>query len=245
MIHKSWSAKLTDISQSYDTNVGERAGLLSGGQKQRIAIARSIISNPPILLLDEATSALDAHSEGVVQAALDKVSKSRTTLVIAHKLATVMKADNIVVMDQGEVVEQGTHQELLAKDGRYAALVKAQELGSSKTETSLDSLHDPEKWKASEVTLASFEGDKEFAEMPMTLTGGRPDSANQFRPSSFLVLLWTFLGENGNLWPQYLVCLLVAIIGGEFFQHKSRGPTADHYVLPVRRCVSCSSDHPY
>lgn len=86
------------LSDGYDTNVGERAGLLSGGQKQRIAIARSIISNPPILLLDEATSALDANSEQIVQHALDKVSRSHTTIVIAHKLATVMRADNIIVL---------------------------------------------------------------------------------------------------------------------------------------------------
>jgi ATP-binding cassette subfamily B (MDR/TAP) protein 1 len=93
------------LADGYDTNVGERAGLLSGGQKQRIAIARSIISNPPILLLDEATSALDANSEAVVQQALDKVSQSRTTIVIAHKLATVMRADNIIVLGQGKVLE--------------------------------------------------------------------------------------------------------------------------------------------
>jgi ATP-binding cassette subfamily B (MDR/TAP) protein 1 len=116
------------LTDGYDTNVGERGGLLSGGQKQRIAIARSIISNPPVLLLDEATSALDANSEKMVQQALDRVSRSRTTIVIAHKLATVMKADNIIVFGQGKVLEQGTHETLLQHQGPYASLVNAQSL---------------------------------------------------------------------------------------------------------------------
>lgn len=103
--------------------------MLSGGQRQRIAIARSIVSNPKILLLDEATSALDPKAEKVVQDALNNVSRQRTTLVIAHKLATIKAADSIAVMSEGTVVEQGTHSELIDKGGRYAALVSAQDLG--------------------------------------------------------------------------------------------------------------------
>lgn len=124
---------ITELPEGYDTETGERAGLLSGGQKQRIAIARSIISNPAILLLDEATSALDPHSEGAVQQALDKASKNRTTVVIAHKLATIKNADNIVVMSQGRIVEQGSHYQLLEKDGVYAKLVRIQDLGKNST----------------------------------------------------------------------------------------------------------------
>jgi len=103
--------------------------MLSGGQKQRIAIARSIISDPKILLLDEATASLDVKAEDVVQDALSEISVDRTTLVIAHKLATVQKADKIIVMANGAIVEQGTHLALLKKDGYYAALVAAQDLG--------------------------------------------------------------------------------------------------------------------
>ena len=107
------------LPQGYYTKLGENAGTLSGGQRQRISIARSIVSNPRILLFDEATSALDPRAEKVVQDALDRVSKDKTTLVIAHKLATIMSADNIAVMNSGKVVEQGTHHELLECDGLY------------------------------------------------------------------------------------------------------------------------------
>ncbi|PLB50306.1 putative ABC transporter [Aspergillus steynii IBT 23096] len=117
------------LPQGYQTQVGERASMLSGGQKQRLVIARSVISDPQILLLDEATSALDPRSEGIVQEALNKVSVNKTTLIIAHKLSTIQSADNIVVISHGEVVEQGTHNELLALNGQYAALVQAQDLG--------------------------------------------------------------------------------------------------------------------
>ncbi|WP_413710227.1 ABC transporter transmembrane domain-containing protein [Rhizobium sp. Rhizsp82] len=114
------------LSNGYDTEVGERGITLSGGQRQRIAIARAILKNAPILLLDEATSALDAESETLVQKALDGLMQGRTTLVIAHRLATVLKADRILVMDQGRVVEEGTHQTLIRHGGIYAKLAKLQ-----------------------------------------------------------------------------------------------------------------------
>lgn len=130
---------VSKLPEGYNTRIGERGGLLSGGQKQRIAIARSIISEPKVLLLDEATSALDPHAEGIVQKALDNVSKDRTTIVIAHKLATIREADNIVVMAKGRILEQGTHDSLLAANGAYARLVQAQTLTSSAASDVADS----------------------------------------------------------------------------------------------------------
>ncbi|NKK78164.1 ABC transporter transmembrane domain-containing protein [Rhizobium leguminosarum] len=114
------------LDQGYETEVGERGITLSGGQRQRIAIARAILKNAPVLLLDEATSALDAESETLVQKALDGLVDGRTTLVIAHRLATVLKADRILVMDQGRIVEEGTHQSLIRHGGIYARLARLQ-----------------------------------------------------------------------------------------------------------------------
>ncbi|MCF6367750.1 ABC transporter transmembrane domain-containing protein [Rhizobium halophilum] len=117
---------ISKLDHGYETLIGERGITLSGGQRQRIAIARAILRNAPVLLLDEATSALDAESETLVQKALDGLMKDRTTLVIAHRLATVLKADRILVMDEGHIVEEGTHQTLIAKGGLYARLARLQ-----------------------------------------------------------------------------------------------------------------------
>jgi ATP-binding cassette subfamily B protein len=124
---------IMSLPDGYETLVGERGYRFSGGEKQRIAIARTILRNPPILVLDEATSALDTQTERLVQEALERLAAGRTTIAIAHRLSTVRDADQIVVLDRGRVAEIGTHDELVALGGRYAALVARdaeQELGS-------------------------------------------------------------------------------------------------------------------
>jgi ATP-binding cassette, subfamily B, heavy metal transporter len=123
------------MPKGYDTEVGERGLKLSGGEKQRVAIARTILKGPPILLLDEATSALDSHTEREIQDALDRVSRNRTTLVIAHRLSTIVDSDEIIVLDQGAIVERGTHQQLLAKGGLYASMWNRQREAEQARET--------------------------------------------------------------------------------------------------------------
>ena len=115
-----------DLPQGLDTNIGDAGGKLSGGQKQRLSIARAVLKNPPIMILDEATSALDSESERLVQQALEKMMQNRTSIVIAHRLSTIQKADLIVVMQKGQIIEQGTHNELLEKEGMYSKLVSMQ-----------------------------------------------------------------------------------------------------------------------
>ena len=117
---------LTALPEGYDTYVGERGIMLSGGQKQRIAIARAILRDAPVLLLDEATSALDAESERAVQQAVTELSADRTTLIVAHRLATVKQADRIVVFEAGQIVAEGTHEDLVAGGGLYARLARLQ-----------------------------------------------------------------------------------------------------------------------
>jgi subfamily B ATP-binding cassette protein MsbA len=117
-----------ELPEGIETNIGDSGNKLSGGQKQRLSIARAVLKNPPIMILDEATSALDTESERLVQDALDKMMKNRTSIVIAHRLSTIQKADTIIVLQKGKIVEQGTHEELIKKQGMYNKLVEMQSI---------------------------------------------------------------------------------------------------------------------
>jgi len=117
---------IVELPNGYDTVIGERGIFLSGGQRQRLAIARAVLIDAPVLVLDEATSALDAESEQLVQRAIANLIRDRTTIVIAHRLSTVRRADLIVVMERGQIIEQGTHAELLARGGQYQRLYELQ-----------------------------------------------------------------------------------------------------------------------
>lgn len=202
------------LPEGYDTQVGERASMLSGGQRQRVAIARSIISDPKVLLLDEATSALDPRAERVVQDALERVSAQKTTLIIAHKLATVMKADNIAVMTSGKVVEQGSHSELLARDGLYAAMVRAQDLGGQTGEAEFQDGSEEQ------------DGDKNTLDRPLTLqrtqTEGLPNDLQKEVEHlsaetvgySLIKCIYLMLKEHPDLYLWYAVTAFGSIIGG-------------------------------
>ncbi|MBQ6585161.1 MAG: ATP-binding cassette domain-containing protein, partial [Alistipes sp.] len=119
---------IVNTAEGYNTNIGDRGAKLSGGQRQRLSIARAVLKNPEFLILDEATSALDTESEQLVQQALTRMLQGRTSVVIAHRLSTIHHADKIIVIDEGRIAEQGTHDELIARGGIYAKLIEMQSL---------------------------------------------------------------------------------------------------------------------
>jgi ATP-binding cassette subfamily B (MDR/TAP) protein 1 len=210
---------ISQLPNGYDTDIGQRGGLLSGGQKQRIAIARSLVSNPKVLLLDEATSALDPYAEGIVQKALDRASAGRTTIVIAHKLATIRKADNIVVMSAGKIIEQGTHESLIALDGAYSKLVTVQQLTVADEHTGEDS--DAEKQSMEEKSRGIQESkpltryatlDEESVE---STEKHRYDDESQKQLGLFTVI-WRLVVENPELKWAYMALVTGCIVSGEF-----------------------------
>ena len=218
---------ISALPEGYDTNVGERGFLLSGGQKQRIAIARAIVSDPKILLLDEATSALDTKSEGVVQAALDEAAKGRTTIVIAHRLSTIKTADNIVVMQQGRIIEQGTHDTLLELRGAYFNLVSAQRIGDDRKQDAPEN----EKEALEELTTVQssrtgshvpYDPDDEKLALGRTTTGksisSRVLEEGKGEKKSPKYSLWTLIkfiaSFNTKEWMFMLIGLTFSIIAG-------------------------------
>lgn len=200
---------IMDLPEGYDTQVGERASMLSGGQRQRVAIARSIISNPKVLLLDEATSALDPTAEKVVQTALNQVSKNKTTLTIAHKLATVRTADNIVVMQQGVVIEQGTHKELVEQDGHYAAMVRAQDLNTQEGEAEIADEDDEKRLEhafslqRTKTDAASTTADAEIKKLTSGTLG-----------FGLIKCIYIMFKENPSLYWCYGLSSLGCLLGG-------------------------------
>ncbi|RYP13828.1 hypothetical protein DL765_006700 [Monosporascus sp. GIB2] len=209
---------IQNLPQGYHTRIGERGGLLSGGQKQRIAIARSVISEPKILLLDEATSALDPHAEGIVQKALDCASENRTTIVIAHKLATIRNADNIVVMSKGKIREQGRHDELVSRNGIYATLVKAQDLAPANFEKSHGSPGTSTSDEASEKV-------DDHADRVQSLARIRTAEAQQlaalkdredhdlYEKTGIIRSIWKLLRGTPDIWLWFAVTITTCIGG--------------------------------
>ncbi|KAF2164599.1 hypothetical protein M409DRAFT_24994 [Zasmidium cellare ATCC 36951] len=200
------------LPQQYNTSIGERARMLSGGQKQRIAIARSIISNPPILLLDEATSALDPKAEQVVQRALNNVSANRTTITIAHKLSTIRDSDSIAVISKGAVIEQGTHDELLAQNGAYSRLVNAQNLGGGSNSND-DSESDVESGEDGKL-----ERNASLARTKSERVDIDPDEDSDEEKETMnyglLRCIWMLLKNEPDLWPHFFISAVCCILGG-------------------------------
>ncbi|MCJ1388690.1 hypothetical protein MMC18_001539 [Xylographa bjoerkii] len=205
------------LPDGYHTMVGESGIKLSGGQRQRLAIARSIIKRPAILVLDEATSSIDVHGERIVQAALDQVSKNRTTITIAHRLSTIRKADHIVVLKEGAAVEEGTHDELVTReDGVYSKLVRAQhlELGGTEDEQT-EALEQAATIDADELVLektrskASKLGDAEESPSKFLAAG--------YKPRGFIYSVGRFLYEQRKHQLIYSLILLGAIGAGSVF----------------------------
>uniref|UniRef100_A0A8H7N4A0 Uncharacterized protein n=1 Tax=Bionectria ochroleuca TaxID=29856 RepID=A0A8H7N4A0_BIOOC len=213
---------IMQLPEAYETNVGQRGFLLSGGQKQRIAIARAIVSDPKVLLLDEATSALDTKSEGVVQAALDKASTGRTTICIAHRLSTIKNADNIIVMDKGCVVEQGTHSDLIEKRGTYHSLAQTQKLedGKKDEEETADIVETAKKPVKNSVHHMSNEKEgnpvnsKEPDSTIIEVEESEESSKETGQNYSVFTLIKFIYGFNKSDWILMIVGLVSAIING-------------------------------
>ncbi|KAL7946258.1 P-loop containing nucleoside triphosphate hydrolase protein [Trichoderma barbatum] len=216
------------LSEGYETNVGDRGFLLSGGQKQRIAIARAIVSDPKILLLDEATSALDTKSEGIVQAALEAASAGRTTIAIAHRLSTIKDAHNIVVMSEGRIVEQGTHEELVERGGAYHKLVVAQDIAATRdlSREEQDFIDDHQealvkrqsKIEDSEIFSAEDDSENNLVRSPTQKSASSIALRARTADKEVKYSVWALIGFiakfNRNEWKRMLAGLIFSILCG-------------------------------
>ncbi|RFU81374.1 atp-binding cassette multidrug transport atrc [Trichoderma arundinaceum] len=204
---------ISELPNGYDTEIGQRGGLLSGGQKQRVAIARSIVSQPKVLLLDEATSALDPHAEGIVQQALDRAAEGRTTIVIAHKLATIRKADNIVVMKKGKIIEQGTHAGLMKQDGAYAQLVRVQDLAVSKNQSDTDDDEQDEEEAKDPADLVKSLSRYATVDQVRLEQQKERDNFEHYKNQGLLSVIWRLVIEHPELKWAYIFVVLCCLGG--------------------------------
>ena len=201
----------TLLQQRYDTKVGESGIKLSGGQRQRIAIARSIVKKPRILILDEATSSIDVRGERIVQAALDRVSRGRTTIVIAHRLSTIKKADRIVVMKDGKMMEQGTHQSLLSdSNGIYHNLINAQRLEVGGGSNEGDSV-EPEDFGSGNEKVHYAPED---LQLETSSQGSEDQSTPKYKPKGLVASVGLFLYEQRKHYFLYILVAIGAMIAG-------------------------------
>lgn len=207
---------ISALKQGYGTTVGSSGRLISGGQKQRIALARALIKEPRVLILDEATASLDSRSEQRIQRAIANISSGRTMITVAHRLSTITNADNIVVMQKGRLLEQGTHAELMARNGAYADLIKLQTIGTtSEQPTDADAISEPTQSSESLNEKAALTGDEQAVNEKSAITSNEPESepTEEDEPPSPKKSLWALCrGYAPALRPHVLV-ILIALLG--------------------------------